>query len=383
MTRTLLACIVAATSTPALAQPPAAKPLTGEQIAAIWQARQDRVKTVVMEWKDAKFIPKGGHDEGIKRHMLIMKTSDTPVQPPDGPFPPKDIRGTFDSHFVLDGFKVRHNFTTYFTEMNPYRMVTVDTQCAYDGVYFREVEKTGDQKPMVYVSKMEAYRDAGNVDVVPLITAFRGMSKPYSRVKPQILEATGRQATIAGELCHEYLAYKFDSGSTFHVWLSPGKDWNVIRFHYHYRDDKGSTTTIQTTDVDYKHDPAVGYYPSHWKYASTYKGKLTSNQEVTVTACRFNDPVDAAEFKPSFPTGANALVESSKVGGVTGEIMPDGNIKPTGQDFTLALPGDRKPSQSRWPRYGVILASAVILFVVAIVGRKIIRRRRATLNPAL
>jgi hypothetical protein len=338
------------------------KPLDGDAIAALWKERQEKVKTAKFEFSRTYFSPKGGLNKRSPSIIIEWEKSPDFV---DGPIPSKDLRMTSESRLLLDGAKVRHDYSSEQCNFKKRDYYHKKEWNAFDGTHFRVITgiPAGEEGS---VSKASYYPEANIGGISVLFTSVRGATNGVS-FRPQRLTSTGRQAAIDGVECLEYEAYKTPTQSIT-AWLAPSQGWHVLRVI----DNVPTSGVMNKTEVRYKADPTVGWLPATWEYTHIVKGEVLLQTSFKLTSYKLNEPIDAGEFVLTFPKGMKVLDEDAPGGGGVGTVQEDGRVEPEDGRPAYYLPGT-EPAARKWVRAGLIVATAA---TAGLLAWRVVRRYR-------
>lgn len=358
---------------PAVAQP--VQPLDGDAIAAIWNERQDKVKTATFEMTKTRFEAKGSMNKMNAGALHMIRRRNSAVG--EGPFPPEDYRSTTQGRLLVEGVKIRHDYGTHQLDLVTKTWWFQNELTAFDGFHFREINTTKSGEEEGSIRKAKVYPEANFVAVSALLTSIRGRTSGLTMLDPRIIKSTGRWNKIDGVDCLEYLVGKEPDGSfDRYVWLAPTQGWQVVRDieHQHKYD------SMSRKEIRYQQDPTVGWIPSTWEYARIEKGELLLQSRFTLDSYTLNTPIGPGEFTIKFPAGMNVMDEDGPRGAaVIGTMQEDGSLRPDDGRPAYYLPGTTEPLGRKMLRWG--LYSLIGVTVTLILWRLTTRLRRSAAVP--
>jgi hypothetical protein len=319
--------------------------------------REERLKTVTIEWKVTTFVPKGGQkDSGI---------GGLPVPSAD-----KTVESTH--RLVLDGPRYRAEHS------DPGMRLRVpgfgDCVLTFDGErsYLRLFPDGPSEPAQLMIERASGTSMFGNTLLLPLAQWCReSLSSPFR-------DDLGRDrrslsiSEVAGQPHLEIrLAASGDRFTTYH--LDPQRDYLLRRVR------SESEGTVEVTDVDYRKQPGVGWIPTAWTTTKTRDGeKLVHRIRAEVTAVRFNEPVTPGIFRLD-PVPGQTVADNDEH--KLYRVRADGNLVEVDGNGMPVTSGS--PSQSpSWPGRSLVRYILLPALLGAAVGFIVFRRRRRPHTPS-
>ena len=142
----------------------------------------------------------------------------------------------------------------------------------------------------------------GLPDVHPLVLALRPASTKLSSIDVSQLRIAPKRGVIGGRAClilESTINAPPESHRTY--WIEPSRDCIIVRSEAFWKGTLG-----RRIDIDYDHDPLLGWVPRAWSVVDldddgqTLQGTFQSS----VGDLKFNVPIPATEFTIEQPDGA-------------------------------------------------------------------------------
>jgi hypothetical protein len=321
--------------------------------------REERFKTVSIEWKVTTFVPKGGRMEADPAGLPLPRAAQT-VESTHG--------------LVFDGQRYRvESSDPGFRLQLPSSSDGVDT---FDGerTFLRFYPNGRVQPAQLVIERAGAQRGFGNVALLPLTLWCRGTSSELLQETPRRLRIVS-QSEIDGRL-HVEIRVDGPAGVSPTIYFSnPASDYLIRRI------SSKSKGALEVTDVDYREQPEVGWVPSGWTTVKTRNGgRLAHRIRAEVTDVRVNEAIAASTFRLE-PVPGESVTNNDEHKHY--RVRADGTLEEQNEGAQSAPPVSPAPVPSpSWP--GRTLVRYVLLpgLLLAVIGFMILRRRRRPHTPS-
>lgn len=366
MTVLAIALVVAA---PAFAQP--AFPTIAD-VEKAWQARQDYVKTLRMEWKEHVVVPRGSVS-AMLRGAGSKVPADTPNTDHDY-VAPMSMALAGDKLVTETGYQTWNHEKLKFTA-NPHKIFYNDKEY----IVFRPKSDSVDWPIGV---KYPLPEQRGVPISLPVLLCVRGCSQRRCGIAPQEFKVSGRSAMVNRVHCIE-LTYKISHKATYSIWLAPDRDFVPIRMLLNV----GATVPAKG-DVTYQLDNGI-WWPTTWSFVQTEGGRILHSSVSTVVRREVNVMIADHEFECEFPAGTR-VVDGSSAKEENYIVREDKSKRPilprevgkTYQELVNSEPPFtpiQRVTMGRWRwAWGWLGAAGVLLCFVVV--RVVLRRRRTQQN---
>ena len=282
--------------------------VTPAEIFAGWQQRQDRVRTVHIEWTEQLTFTKGSMF--LAPDQLGTLDDDTP--PPQ--VPAEDTSFEVAASLTLDG------------DAFSYRRRGPDWQADIGRFEPREsIGVGGVERPFTFhgatgvpgsFSRASVSPAGGSTlptdyHSMPLRLAFRPRKSLEEanratddawHVAPQMVYLQERRCLLLERHTTRYTSGSLAEGQeVVTCWLDAEADFSILR----YQHTRGEHVQTQI-DIEYRTDEQAGWVPERWtglRYGRRDPLQLGEEFQGTVTACDVNVPADPGDFAADFPAG--------------------------------------------------------------------------------
>jgi hypothetical protein len=328
------------------------------------RARQERAKTVVLEFKlttvDQPGSRSGQLDAVMRQAAGLTKT-----------VPEKETTSESKNRMVLDGAKMRIEINHPMWSLAEGKLLPsprVEVCDGEAGKYLYTLGIAGDGKPKGRVHGAADSADFRLTLLNPIYFAFRGTDREVCPYPIGVFKPTGATVPIAGATCNEYVVNRGDMIVT--AWFDPGADYTIRRFT---ETQKGKLR--RQIDAEHRRDEKWGWVPAAWTLAEyDMAGDLMWTEQVAVFSLDIGEPQPASEFQIRFPPDTRLFDMRNKK---YYRIQPDESMleisadgKPLGSGAKIPQPsGSEVPQadESFFSRHKWLLISAATALVVVIV----------------
>jgi hypothetical protein len=220
----------------------------------------------------------------------------------------------------------------------------------FDGSVWKKLTEFRDGTPEGLVQWHEVKASGGNVDLMPIFLAYRGVHADFTGMRQENCTLSPQRGVVDGRECLMVEQSFADIPATNQYWVDLARDWMVVRFVNRI---EGKERLRQ--DVEYTQDPAHGWIPTKWNMVFVDEdGSWVVSKTYEVTRYTLNEPIAPERFELSFPPGTQV----------------DNRVQ--NQRYVQAEHADKRGIMARiWPW----LAVPVGMCVVAILWY-VVRRRR-------
>lgn len=381
--RAMIAVAVAVLIVPAVCGEPGA-PITVEAIRQAWQARQDRVRTARITWKEQLTEPKGSISSSMPRIVRQrLKLEESAI------IPPKDSTVDFSMSLDLDGNKVRYSYEgmEWSHKIKGYRPVKYVSVFDGEGAKDLYPEGNGDVNWPQGIIRQKAtnFRDAQLFRLRPPLLAFRGLDPALRPFDIGSMVITSRRAMIGGQ-ASVVLERRFPGmNSTIRLWLDPAREYMIIR---HLIIERGQSSN--QIDIHYRASAEAGWVPDAWTIVNNMpSGNILDTWRAAVVTAELNNSVDPHLFALEFPPGARVrdLQDMKdwviKLNGKKRNILPE-DIGASYEQMINSEPGEALgPRKNQfiltWPGFLTMVIGALCLGIF--IWRRL--SQRGKLGPRL
>jgi hypothetical protein len=323
------------------------------------RARETRLRTVVIAWKETTYVPRGGR--------LEFDLSGQPL--------PRDDQTIESSHrLVLDGVRCRleHDDPGFRRQLPS----SGDGVLVFDGerTFHRAYLNGRDRPASLTVSRPESAPDELSLDRLSPLGLWCRAAAP-----DRLGILAGPAADASCQLTpgpHPEVAIQSKSGATRTYRFDPGRAFVVIRERHVLQ------TAVTRTEIEYETDPKVGPVPKAWTRTRTRAtGKLAESTRAEVTEIRIGVAVQDQTFQLDPLPGETVTDNEARK---AYRVRDDGGLDQvdpvSGQ--VVSLPAERRPLD--WPgrhvvRF-VVLPGLLLLVLIFVLRRS--RRRPHTPSPS-
>ena len=333
--------------------------ITLSAVERAWRDRQDRIKTVQVEWDESRFFAQGSYP-----NLGNEKDKN----------PPQDV--TVDVKGLL--FKLDEQ-SRIFTETEAWNPSSSDStsrdryRSSFNGEISADCMDPGTLSySLGTIFDSPRYKEVRSSVIRPLLLAYRPLAEGTLHIDLESFEILPDKVRVGEVDC--VVLQQLDDGRgrvRESYLLDPERDFLLIRFFETVNEEPRFQT-----DIDYKEDPEHGWVPYRWKSIFMKgQGRVVSSQVATVTQFALNTPISEEEFEIRFPP--NTWVRDSRADKQY-IIRPDGTKRPitksellgpvlTFEQLVSSEPdeGMRSTAQrSRWLIFANVLLIAALLFFV-------------------
>ncbi len=260
-----------------------------EQIAAAWKARQERLRSIRIQWTETELIPKGFRPRILNRGKQGRTQVDI--------LPPTDTAIECTWSELISGTMLRMNRDGPY--WHPERQLNWDTGVAtFDGevakMFFDE-KSTGEMHGFIDREARNPNYDCSLF--VPIAFAFRPSEPNMGGRNPADYRVMPDTETIDGKACVVLTGGpRGPFGAT--LWLDPQRDYIPLRFQERGPNDR-------TFEISYQKDHVYGWVPLEWTYIDVggTSRRLFGWSNAKVTAYTINADIPRSEFQFDFPVG--------------------------------------------------------------------------------
>ncbi|MHB1426674.1 MAG: LolA-like protein [Gemmataceae bacterium] len=294
-------------------------PVTLDRIIKAWQARQDRVKSARISWKERRTEPKGSISSSMPRIVRRRLQLED-----DAIIPPTDTTVEFAVSIHFHEAKVRYAYEgqEWSDNIKGYRNIKYTS--VFDGVEAKDLHPEGvgyATWPIGVIRDGSTYRDAQMFRVRPVLFTFRPLVPEIRPFDIGSMTVTTGRVMIDGRSCVELERRAPGTGTSVFLWLDPARDFVIVRQRIIER-----VQTVNQINIQYRADTASGWTPSGWTIVNHIaSGHLYDAAECTVTDSEFNVEVDPSLFTLSFPPGSRVQDQKRK------------------EDWVIKLNGEKRP----------------------------------------
>jgi hypothetical protein len=352
---------------------------TLETIRQAWEDREQRVRTVKIEWVERMTIAKGY----LSSLFADIPSAREDVGIPAGAVvPPLDTTFDVPSSMTLDGAKLRYtrNDQQWSSKVNGY--VLQPEICVYDGDVGKSLLPNGTPStPYPSAIVRRANPAARFVHMMPILMTYRALLPSFRGFNVESMEPTGGRAIIDNNTCVEL--QETGSGNTLRIWLDPSLGYVMVRYLSLVQDHVRCKL-----DIRYVNGPDRNPVPKEWSFAwFTRDGKLESAASATVTKFEIDAAVNGGDFELEFPPGTlvnDSTNPKSEVNYIAKERgkkrnIPREEMRATYEQLIASEPGNALGKKDRsWS-----IAVGVSVAVAVLAGAILVWRRRSSRKTSL
>jgi hypothetical protein len=284
-------------------------------LAAI-RARQESVKTLMVEYKQTEVVAKGAKSEGA-----------APLMKPTTIVPPEETTLESVDRLLIDGEKVRceDNHPSWLMPqgiLQEQKRVSVANGSGAK-VFFPTGLGPG-ATPTGVIQREPRSLDVKAFTPAPLTTTFRGLDPMISAFPAADMKPSGVTLLIDGALCEEHVIDYSDV--ILSSWLDTTKDYVPRRLRL-----QRQGRLLEQADVTYRRHETCGWSPTSW-VCNYYSGHATilRSTSVQVLDFRVNEPQPAEQFDIRFPPGTTVR---------DGRTLKTNELSPMGTCGKYLVPG--------------------------------------------
>jgi hypothetical protein len=272
--------------TPAYAQEKSVK----DEIAKAWQRRQEGIKTARFEWSREQTDAAGS----ISRVYRSLDPKLTDV------IPPKATTFTFPCTVLVDGSKLRYEYTTQHWYKNANRYAPTTYLSTFDGdmcsvLHGPTPEREWHQGEILIEPR---HVDRANLNLQPILLCYRGLTPGMPGYDPTNFDVSGVKPMVGKRACIE-LIQQLSSQVENRLWLDPARGFVVTRFM-----QLGRGVILAQLDVDYKSTEADGWVPDKWSLVyNAQDGSLEKAVRAKLVSYEFNASIPREQFQIEYPLG--------------------------------------------------------------------------------
>ncbi len=291
MLRTTFALVALCLGLSFVAAQPPAPAVTMDDIKKAWQDRQDKVKTLKIDWTSTTLIRKGQYSQGAG------SSGGSAV-----PHPPRDMFVKSKTSVALDTDKLRihEHRQQWFSEKNAFldsESITIRdniNRLLYSPVVANQAF------PSANISLVnDSFVDLSRVEMYPVLWYSRGADPRLARVSLDSYDVSGVSPSFGGVSCVEIVRKSTSSGSVASLWLDRKNGYLPVRY-FTIHNKKLSVDM----SVSYESQKSGHAIPSKWKYAMAPNGKfLGESLECAVDFTEINARMNEDLFSPKFAPG--------------------------------------------------------------------------------
>jgi hypothetical protein len=323
-----------------------------EDVFRAWSQRQERVRTLQIDWIETFTDPKG---------ML-----------PGGKYPLQDTTYDLKRRFMIDGEKMCLTSDGLFWSPIPQEFGQMHYVSTYDGKESKSFYSGSSARdyPWGFVWNLDKNSEVDAATILPILFFYRPTSGQLTRTRFNKATCTiGQAVGVAQDRpCLIIQEPQPPAGPDFKqsAWVDENMDFAILRYLIDFHGK-----TVFRADISYKTDPATGIFPCAWNCVvmNPHTSMLRQSWSAKVTACSVNLPIEPKDFSPEFPPGT--MVEDHKggtrfiamQGGRRRFVTPEENQR--GATYAELLAASTQSRVSMWKRvtqWSVPLI--LVLFVV-------------------
>lgn len=285
-------------------------PTTVETVLRAWEARQERIRTLWMEYEQVDTTPKG------MAPIPFVGEGGAPVS-----FPPEDMRLTSQWEFAIEGAKRRYAGKGTFVDMQTAQYVPQERITASTGPLTKILTRYDNSKDERLIPTGIIFAGADNPDFInmtlwPCLAAYRplqiaqltGFSKEYYDVRKNADVIEGVPCTLFSQR-----ASAPSGPMRYLLWIDGSPNLKPLRIQSIVMDPRIPEGRIGTqVDIHYEPSSTNGIQLKSWRVQTfadnsdpnkAKSGVLMMQAEGTVKRIALNEPIDPARFDVDFPEG--------------------------------------------------------------------------------
>lgn len=332
-----------------------------EQIKAVWQDRQSKLKSVKVEYRFVEILPRGANTPPIL--AAYTKKEVTKVQPPRD----YEVTGTGSllsnrttTKIILEGsrWSVTHErlYPYKITESISGKLRSLSEPESLAQFYPRgRIRPTDDSSIVHYLG------------IQPLLINFGlGLDNKKHYFHLDRWEVTGRQVSVNNLACVELRKASSNQAFVQNVYLA--KDRGYLPVRQSIMND-GKQTYL--ANFSYETEPTIGWRLDRWDYVFRRNtGELIESANFVLTLHEINPTFSEADLQVEFPVGTSVLDSTS--GQEMQYVVKEGGAVSKAVSITARLTYEellRVPTAQSYPdlTWGWLLAGGVVIFVCCVV----------------
>lgn len=287
-----------------------------EQVRAAWEAREERVRSFVVDWVEQRTIPKG--QDGIDR---------------DGkPLPTKDTTFPIMHRMSCEGRRVRLTRSGVRFDIDHEKYVHKDYICVFDGDERRELfESEFNRKhPGGFLNRRRFFDDGTYLAIQPPLLLYRPLAGELGAIQLADWRMTPDRRSASGVLCRVVERTRGD-GATDQAWIEDGGEFRVCR-----RQLSVKGTVFEDLSLNYAGKQQDEPLCRSWVHVTRDSGKVIQTNVVPQPLTQINVSVPESDFAYQFPVGTVVNYENENRYAVARE---DGSLRPiTGGEMAAGIP---------------------------------------------
>ncbi|MGL4422125.1 MAG: hypothetical protein ACRCZF_15765 [Gemmataceae bacterium] len=357
--------------------PKAGQPLSGKEIAEIWKARQERIKSVKMTWTEKHIYERGGHPVTrllpMQREIVLRKNNPEEIAalPPVGSrLPENRYEQSTTSQLVTQAesvYLLSHSIQYDFKNKKFYPN---KEESSWNGKQLRTLAENHKKQNAGIRNKDQIAVHFNNATTFVLFHSLLVSHPKLGIIDPQLFIPTGNQEKFGGKLCDEYKCTGKQNEKTRYL-LCPTLDYQIVYIGTiakppgHVGDWRQQSTSVGYSDTEH------GPLPSDWEHIAFLNGKIESEIQCKRTSLELNKTLPESLFKINFEPGMT-LTHESKNAFANGVIQEDGSFLVKESNNIETLYRETTRSKWRYAFYCLFAGTATILILW------LVRKQRTT-----
>jgi hypothetical protein len=312
-----------------------------DPVFAVWQRRQETVRSAKFELSMHQRIPKGAYTRrGAKG------------APAPSPNPPNDVAIDWKEQFMFDGDKMRWTHDRPMLVEPEWAPTSQTFVATFNGEMSKSLTLPAGASPVSgEIREERGVPETEAADVRPLMYAFRSDHPMIPTLNRKHLRLIDERPIVDGRSC---IAVKTRSSQ---LWLDRERNYVVVR---EYIEQKGKVTFDLTIDYDRHRD--TGWIPTGWKSVLLKPdGAMLNYLEAQVTVASINATIPPEQFEIVFPAGSYVADAKERRDAV---VNADGDLETTARWSSPGQQVSNGAKHSAWYAGAVAIVTAAVVLLV-------------------
>jgi len=271
---------------------------TLKTIEKCWKDRQERIRSVRIDWIEQHTVPKGQVTDSVGRLPGGVKRLEEMGIAPGSTIPPEVVTFSTTATFSFDGEKVRLDYDDKQWSGKKNAYVTQPETTVFDGKERKRYLRQGTSyTPWPFGSRQVSHPFRSSLVLGPLVMTFCPIHKEMRLFDVHALTPTGRQMVVGSRPCLELQRRK--TNSEISIWVDPARDFAVTRVLSMLNE-----RIMYKIDIKYEKHSSGEWIPISWERVSfRNNGKLERSTRAKLSAVKINEPADPGYYDLVFPVG--------------------------------------------------------------------------------
>jgi len=254
-----------------------------DRVRVAWEAREQRVRSFVVEWVEQRTIPKGmdGRD------------------PAGRPLPPKDTTFPIKHRMSCEGRRVRLTRSGVEFDISHMKYGQKDFIRVFDGHERRELFKSefNVQHPGGFLNRRKFFDDGTYLAMQPPLLLYRPLAGELGAIRLVDWRLTPDRRSASGVPCRVIQRERKDH-ATDEVWIEDGGEFRVFR-----RQLSVKNAVFEDLSLNYAAEHEGEPVCVSWVHAIRQSGKVIRTNAVPQPRAEINVSIPDSDFAYEFPAG--------------------------------------------------------------------------------